>query len=270
MNIDKNTIKTASPVYTLTNIETMPTNPYREFAYYAAHTVLSTLEEQFHNLSLKMFGELSADEQKAIIAEAESFAPGAKVEFAATPSHKRIFLEGTYKLNNTVLCTFKFYTHLNYSAPDEPSKNDELHYAVELDFTMNDFLNFLQISSYDNFFDFSKDDNNTLTVDMVLAFFKTFATSTEFIKVFKAKSLITKNIQLFADKLVRPYVVDMNIIYTPEHFLIGAVCGTDIIKEAYDYNNYLESIKQFAAGIRAKYGDKYKVEKETATGENNQ
>ena len=99
---------------------------------------------------------------------------------------------------------------------------------------------------------------------MFMAFLKAFANSTDFIKVFKAKSLITKNIQLFADKLVRPYVVDMNIIYTPEHFLIGAVCGTDIIKQSYDYDNYLEHIKQFAANIRAKYGDKYKLEKEAA------
>ena len=264
MNIDKSVIKLASPVYTLTNIEVMPNNPYREFAHYAAYTVLESLENNFHNLSLAEFGKLSLDKQKEIILEAVSFAPNAKVEFAEAPSHKRIFLEGTYKLGDTVLCTFKFYTHLSYTAPDESSKSDELHYACELDFTMNNFLEFLQVNSYDNFFDFSKDDSNIHTVDMILAFLKTFANSTDFIKVYKAKSLVIKNIQLFADKLVKPYVVDMNIIYTPEHFLVGAICGTDIVKQSYDYDNYLESIKQFAAGIRAKYGDKYKLEKEAA------
>lgn len=265
MNIDKNVIKTASPVYTLTNIEVMPVNPYREFAHYAAYTVLPTLEDKFHKLSLKAFGQLTTDEQKAIINEAATFAPGVEVKFVETPSHKRIFLEGTYELNGNTLCGFKFYTHLSYTSPEvEASNSDETHYAVELDFTMNDFLNFLQVSTFDNFFDFSKDDKNDLSIDMFLAFLKTFANSTEFIKVFKTKSLITKNIQLFADKLVKPYVVDMNIIYTPEHFLIGAVCGTDIVKQSYDYTDYLESIKQFAAGIRAKYGDKYKNEKEAA------
>lgn len=263
MEFDKTTIKTASPVYTLTNIETMPTNPYREFAHYAAYSVLPTLEKTV-NLSLKEFGNLSIDEMKNIIKEADNFAPGARIEFKKDTSHKRIFLEGSYYLNDIELCTFKFYNHLSYTAPDDSSQNDEIHYAVELDFTMNNFLDFLQISSYDNFFDFSKDDSNKLTVDMFMAFLKTFANSVEFIKVFKAKSLVTKNIQLFADKLVRPYVVDMNIIYTPEHFLIGAVCGTDIIKQSYDYDNYLEYIKQFAANIRSKYGDKYKLEKEAA------
>lgn len=262
MEFEKSVIKTASPVYTLTNIETMPTNPYREFAHHAAYTVLPSLEK-YHNLSLSKFGKLTSDEQKAIIKEAEGFAPGVEVKFAENPSHKRIYLEGNLLQNNVVLCCFKFYTHLAYTAPEGSTpNNDELHYAVELDFTMNNFLDFLQISNYDNFFDFSKDDKNDLTVDMFMAFLKTFANSTDFIKVFKAKSLVTKNIQLFADKLVRPYVVDMNIIYTPEHFLIGAVCGTDIIKNSYDYDNYLESVKQFAASIRAKYGDKYKVEKE--------
>ena len=263
MNIDKSVIRLASPVYTLTNIEVMPNNPYREFAHHAAYTVLDTLENNLHHLSLAAFGKLSLEQQKAIILEAESFAPNAKVEFAETPSHKRIFLEGTYKVGDNVLCTFKFYTHLSYTAPERSSNNDELHYACELDFTMNNFLEFLQVNSYDNFFDFSKDDSNEYTVDMILAFLKSFANSTDFIKVFKAKSLVIKNIQLFADKLVKPYVVDMNIIYTPEHFLIGAICGTDIVKQSYGYDNYLEYIKQFAAGIRAKYGDKYKVEEET-------
>lgn len=263
MEFDKTTIKTASPVYTMTNIETMPTNPYREFAHYAAYSVLPTLEKTV-NLSLKAFGQLSLDKMKEIINEANNFAEGARVEYKSEPSHKRIFLEGSYFLNDIELCTFKFYNHLSYTSPETDSKNDELHYAVEVDFTMNNFLDFLQVSSFDNFFDFSKDDSNTLTVDMFMAFLKTFANSTDFIKVFKAKSLVTKNIQLFADKLVRPYVVDMNIIYTPEHFLIGAVCGTDIIKQSYDYDNYLEYIKQFAANIRAKYGDKYKLEKEAA------
>ena len=263
MEFDKSTIKTASPVYTLTNIETMPTNPYREFVHYAAYSVLPTLEKNV-NLSLKEFGKLDIEKMKEIIKEAENFASGARVNFKDETSHKRIFLEGSYFLNNIELCSFKFYNHLSYTATDNNSQNDELHYAVELDFTMNNFLDFLQISSYDNFFDFSKDDSNSLTIDMFMAFLKTFANSTDFIKVFKAKSLVTKNIQLFADKLVRPYVVDMNIIYTPEHFLIGAVCGTDIIKQSYDYDNYLEHIKQFAANIRAKYGDKYKLEKETA------
>lgn len=264
MEFDKNVIKTASPVFTLTNIETMPTNPYREFAHFAAYNVLPSFEN-YHMLSLKQFSQLSLDEQKAIIKEAEAFGPNVEVKFAETPSHKRIFLEVTYSQNNITLCTLKFYSHLSYTTPETDStKSDELHYATEIDFTMNNFLDFLQISNYDNFFDFSKDDSNTLCVDMILAFLKTFANSTEFLKAYKAKSLVTKNIQLFADKLVRPYVVDMNIIYTPEHFLIGAVCGTDIIKQSYDYDNYLEYIKQFAANIRSKYGDKYKIEKEEA------
>lgn len=259
MNKEEN-IKSAMPVYTLTNIEVMPVNPYREFSHYAAYTVYPTIEDKV-NLSFKDFFNLSQEERIAIIKRAENFAKNCRVEILEKTSHKRIFLEGNYYIDNTLLCNFKFYSHLAYTAP-ENEQSDTEHYAVEIDFTKNDFLNFLNVNNSDNFFDFSKDDSNTMSVDMFLAFLKNFANSTDFIKVFKAKSLVNKNIQLFADKLVRPYVVDMNIIFTPEHFLIGVVCGNDIVKEAYTFDNYLEDIKSFAANIRAKYGDKYKIENE--------
>lgn len=263
MEFDKNLIKSATPVYTIIENSNSSINPYRELIYYVAKNILPNLKE-YHNISVREFAKLSADKQKEIVKSAGSFAENLKVEFPEKTSHKKVFLEANYIQNNTVLCTLKFYSFASYTRSnyDDTEENNlsenDIHYNVEIDFSKNEFLNFMNVSKYDNFFDFSKDDTNPLCIDMILSFMKLFTDPTDYFKQHKAMAITTNNIQMLADKFIKPYVTDMKIIFVPEHFLVGVICGTNIIKQTYDYSNYLVSIKELAASIREKYGDTYK------------
>lgn len=262
MEFDKNLIKSATPIYTIIENSKSSINPYRELIHFVVNNVFPNLKE-YHNVSLRDFAKLTVDKQREILKSAEAFGENLKVEFHEKTSHKKVFLEANYIQNNKVLCILKFYSFASYTKSDSDVEEDilnekDIRYNVEIDFSMNDFLNFVNVFKHDNYFDFSKDDTNPLCIDMVLSFMKLFTDPTDYFKQHKATAITTNNIQMFADKLIRPYVTDMKIIYVPEHFLVGIICGTNIIKQTYEYDNYLASIKELAASIREKYGDTYK------------
>lgn len=252
IELEKNSIRKAMPIYALTPIEKAQNNPYREFAHYAAYTVYNKLPKHI-GLSLRDFAKLSYDEQAKILTAANEYADNVNIVFS-TPEHPKIFLTANYMSEDKNLCNIKFYSYGKFC----DSEKD--YYACELDFSDNDIFGFLNISNYDNFFDFTKTDLCDMSIDMILSCLYVFANSTDFIKVYKAKSIVTKNITIFAKKLIEPIVTDMNIIFTPEQFHIGVICGTSIIKESYTYENYLESIKSFTNSIKEKFGDIYKKE----------
>lgn len=251
---EKNIVRQAMPIYSLTNIEKLPNNPYREFAHYAAYTVYNKLPNHT-NLSLKDFNELPHTERLNIIRLANAYGD-VNINFKKS-DHEKVFLEFDYMAGSTVLCNVKFYLHKKFF--DESIESC----ACEIDFSENDIFDFLNISKSDNFFDFAKTDECNMTIDVILACLYIFANPTEFIKVYKAKSIVTKNITMFTKKLIEPIVTDMSIIFTPEYFLIGVICGTSIIKEKYAYDNYLESIKSFVSSIKEKFGDTYVKQDET-------
>lgn len=245
--IEKEQIKKVLPVYSLTNIEEIPNNPYREFAYYAGYTVYPEMENTV-NISFSNFANLPHNEQEQVLRLPETIVPGTTAVFK-TPSHEKIMFDCEYSFNGTYLCNIKFYSYYAFSGDGE-------NYAVELNFQENPIFDFLGIDKTENnFFDFIADDENPAGMDMVFAFVKTFANSVDFLKTYKAKTIITKNIKLFAEKLVKPLVSDMSILFTPNYFIIGVIHGIDIIKGKYEYENYLNSIKEFAEDLKKTYGD---------------
>lgn len=245
MNSLENIIKSSGPVYSLINIEQNPVNPYRELMYYCISTVYSNMENKL-NLSFLDFAELPVEKQKQILSIPESYCDGVTVSFESS-IHKKVLYKCIYKKDNTILCELMFYSYTDYV-------KDKDAYAVEIKFVDNPIFDFLDINRDNNYFDFVKDETTTANIDIVLSFIKVFANDIDFLGVFKAKALVTKNIKMFADKLIKPYVTDMNILFAPNYFIIGAIHGINIIKKEYSYDNYFNSIKEFAADIKERYG----------------
>ena len=68
---------------------------------------------------------------------------------------------------------------------------------------------------------------------------------------------------MFVDKLIGPYVSDYQVIYTPEYFIVAVLYGSVMHKLEFSYNDYLNSIKDMAEKIKARYGEKYKTAKDS-------
>jgi hypothetical protein len=247
-------LETAIPIYTIVNIITVPLNPYREFVNYCVEHTYPKVEHTF-DLSLDDFYNSSADVKKKFCDKLQELLPNVTVNVAETTSHPKIFLEGSLLNGKETICEFKFYTHLNYISTKQIS--DDSHAACEIDFTANSGLDFLNISKSDHIFDFNKAYDNEHTIDMILAHLYGLANFTDFIKHFKTKSLIVKNIEMFSKKFIAPYVQDISIVYGTDEFIIGTLCGDDINKEYFKYDNYLNSVKQYAETIKSMYGEKY-------------
>ena len=256
-----NTILTLkrTPVYTIQNLSQFPLNPYREFVYNCATEVFPKFQHKT-DLSLKAFAQMTLDEQKAKLVEICSEIEGLEFIFLDNTSHAKIFLEANVLAKGVKIGVLQFFTHMTYISAGSSGQTDEEYVAAELNFSEFDGFDFLNVQRNDNILDFSKDDTNTDAIDMLIAHLYGLVNFTEFIKAYKAKSLIIKNINLFTQKLVRPYVSDLQNAFSPEHFLIGVLCGENIHKMTYPYDNYLDSIKEFAKAIQDKYGDKFKVE----------
>ena len=247
-------IATAVPIYTIVNLVTIPLNPYREFVNYCVNHTYPKVEHTF-DLSLDEFFESPQETKIMFKNKIAELVPNMTVYLDEKTSHPKIFLEGGIKNGEELVCEFKFYTHLDYISTKKIS--DDSHAACEIDFTANTGLDFLNISKSDHILDFNLSYDNKNTIDMILAHLYGLANFTDFIKHFKTKSLIVKNIEMFSKKMIAPYVQDMSVIYGTDEFIIGTLCDDDINKESFPYDGYLNSVKAYAEKIKEMYGEKY-------------
>ena len=254
--------KTSTPVYSIENLSQFPMNPYRLFVFHCADTIYPSIENKL-NMSLREFSKLERHNQEAIIMNSFRHLPDVEIRFAEQPAHERIFLEFEVRSRGSHTCLVQFFTHLTYIAGnDSPGQSDTEYVACEVNFTEFDGFDFTNVARRGNVIDFAKSDSDKEVMDMFVAHILGLINFTEFVKVYKAKSLVIKNINLFCDKLIAPYVSDIQTAFSPDQFIIGVICGDNIHKMTYHYDNYLESVKSFSNAIKAKYGEKYKIEKE--------
>ena len=256
-DIMENYLETASPVYSITSMDSYPLNPYRMFVHYICTNAINAIGEHIP-MSLLQFSELSYDERKTILLNKikELNLSDLIIKFNEKPAHEKIFFEFNMKKENVDIGTFLFYKHLSYVSS---TKSDTREYAAaELDFTIYDCFNFLQgLPSTSNILDFARDDMNEYSFDMIIATIYALYNFTDFVKYLKTKMLVVKNIQMFAEKLIFPIVTDMQLTFAPEKFMIGVLCGDKILKDTYVYDNYLKTIKEFEQCIRNKFGETY-------------
>lgn len=257
MNMEKDLSK-AIPIYTVVNVAKFPLNPYREFVYFCLKHVYPQFEDMTKQ-SLDSFKDLTPEERVNIFSKFTEKYPDITVNNLEKTSHPRIFMEIDVFAKGSKVCNVKFYTHLYYT--DGTKERDDKEYtAAEIDFTDSSELDFLNINREFNVFDFTRSGSDTNTIDMLLAHLYALCNFTEFLKHFKTKTLTVKNIDMFANKMIRPWVQDMAILFSANEFSIGTVCGEEINKEFFTYDNYLNSVKKYAEAIKKKYGDKYKIE----------
>ena len=256
--------KTSTPVYSIENISQFPMNPYRLFVFYCADTIYPSIENKL-NMSLRKFSKLERYKQEEIIMNSFRHLPDVEIKFAEKSSHARIFLEFEVKNKGSHICLVQFFTHLTYIAGNTSSTQSQVdteYVACEVNFTEFDGFDFTNVSRRDNIIDFAKSDCDNEVMDMFIAHILGLIDFTEFVKVYKAKTLVVNNIKLFCDKLITPYVSGIQVAFSPDQFIIGVICGNKIHKMTYSYDNYLESVKTFSNTIKEKYGEKYKIEKE--------
>jgi hypothetical protein len=253
--------KTSTPVYSIENLSLFPMNPYRLFVYHCAGTLFPAMEDKL-NMSLAEFFKMSEIEREHLIEKTLSKFAGVEVIFAEKTSHARVFLEAEIKSKGSHICKLQFFTHMTYLAGNSREESDVEFVACEINFNEFDGFDFTGVSRGGNVIDFAKSDSDPEVMDMIFAHIYGLVDFTEYVKVYKAKSLIIKNINLFCDKLITPYVSDIQTAFSPESFIIGAICGETIHKMTYKYEDYLTSVKSFSEGIKQMYGEKYKIEKE--------
>lgn len=255
-NFSAEELNLAAPVYSINSIDTYPLNPYRLLVYYIK--TVSYNEIEHNNISLKDFYKnYSNTKRRELIdsAIAKLNLPNLNIEYVEKPEHEKIFLEFLIKKENTEIGHFIFYTHLSYISSFRYDTDE--YVAAELDFSKYNCFEFLGIDPSNNIFDYSKDDKATPLFDMIIASIYAMYNFTEFTKYFKTKMLAVKNIQMFCDKLIKPIVTDMQLVFSPEHFMLGVLCGNTILKDSYSYDNYLQTVKEFEKSVRDKFGETY-------------
>ena len=265
-----------TPNCNICSSEQFPVQPYREFVYFASENFFEKMADKT-NLSLKdlykFYAEDTADDDKVRKHNAaEKIAkliveriPGITYEISDEIIHQRIFSTFDIKKNNTVLCNLTFYNHMSFISPSK--LGDRLWTACQFDFSMFDGFDFLELERDNNLLDFAKSDSDTETFDTIISCVAALANFTDYIKMYKAKKIMANNIISFIEKLVAGYVTDVQVLFGVHEFVIAALCGAEIVKNKYTYDNYLASIRDFADFIKNKYGDQF-VKKEDTNEEN--
>ena len=131
-----------------------------------------------------------------------------------------------------------------------------------LSFTDIDMFGFLDIEKESNTFNFSKSDTEPKTIDMALAMMLCVATEfmaggSDFLKFFKRKTLVAKNITAMFNKFVKPYVGDGMAVFRMQTFILTALCDNKFYTKEVPYEGYLDSIKYFADAMKGIYGDRF-------------
>lgn len=246
-------LQIAAPVYSINSIDSYPLNPYRLLVHYIKTTAYDSIKH--YNISLQDFYKnYNYDQRKEIFDNAFRY-PDLRFEYAEKFEHDKIFFDFKFYKENIELGRFIFYTHMSYISP---TKYDTKEYvAAELDFSCYNCFDFLELDSANNIFDYAKSDEAEASIDMILANIYAFYNFTDFVKYFKTKMLVVKNIQMFCEKLIKPIVTDIQLTFAPEQFMLGVLCGNNILKDVYSYDNYLQTVKNFEKNIRDKFGETY-------------
>lgn len=239
-----------------------PVQPYREFMYFCSEHFYDNLGE---NKTDKSFRDIlndiqnAEDKQKAyegIAAYIRRVIPDAEIKFNSETMHRRIFMDFNVLVKGETVCNVVFYTHMSFISTQ--NIGDKLFVACQFDFSMFDGFDFLELDRDNNLFDFCKDDEDTGTFDMVISCIAGLVNFTDFIKTYKTKKIVANNIETFVKKLIAPNVTDYQVLFGIHEFIVSVLCGDSIEKKKYTYDNYLASVKEFAAEIEDAYGDRYR------------
>lgn len=261
----------SAPVFSIVELEKFKLNPFREFTNYCATNIINKLNNKC-GMSLVDFYEIcKADKKEAEFKLKDilksNISDDIEINFDK-PEHKKIFLECSINYKMKPIGRLKFFSHIVFLDKD---KNDDIDDTLENDdneyraceFNFQEFNEFLHVINDDTdyissmVYMFAKDDQNNDTIDMLVSHIKGVCEFTDFIKTFKAKSLIVKNIDMFIKKLVEPYVSDYEVYYTSDNFIISVLCGCTLHRVTCNYDNYLAQIKNLKEKLIDKYGEKY-------------
>lgn len=245
-----------------------PVQPFTEFVYFCSNNFYDKIEDKT-GLSIKdIYNAViskSGKEKDAVIANFADMitarCPGTTwkytQEFENNTCNQRIFVDLDIFFKGSTLCNIKLYTHMSFITPAK--LGDRVYAACQFDFSTFDGFDFLELDRDTNIFDFSKDDECKETFDMIIACVQGLTHFTDFIKEYKVKTITVGNIQNFIDRLIAPIVNDVQALCTPYEFVIVAKCGEEFIKKKYSYEDYLNSVRDFANYIKEKYGERFTV-----------
>lgn len=251
----------STPVYSLENIMEFPLNPYREFVKYCStvcfDSILNKLDMSlldFYNVCEKNDGSV-----KLVVNSMNRILKNVKVSIDERIVKKDgVFCTFTISLNRDKIGMVNFKT-LDVMNDDGSEEFSEMLPLTDATFVFTDFdgFDFTGLPVCDNVLLFIKDDKDKDVMDMILAHLIGIDNFLDFVRVYKALVLKQKNIEMFADKLIAPLVSSMQVVYMSDEFTIITLCGANLDKYTYPYDNYMKSIQLCKDNILASYGTKY-------------
>lgn len=264
------------PVASLEAIEKFPLNPYTEFLLYCANSVLPTMEDKYQ-MSIRDFEAVAKnfDTDDSFLKEMAKKVPGLDLKLGGkdiVSDRQNCVCKFEVYINGRVVGVCHLFRYIPVS--DLVNLPENRNGVATMEFRFIDFegFDFVELPRQDNIFSFCKDENDKGTIDMLLAIFKAMVNFLDYIRAYKAKVLVSKNIKTFAAKFVGPYVSDYFIEFLSDGCHIAVICGENIHKTAFGYDDYLKSIKEFGNTLKEKYGTKYGPQEvlTTENKENNQ
>lgn len=243
----------ATPVYSLENIAEFPLNPYREFVRYCATVCMDSLPYKF-NMSLDDFYKSAKTDQIKCTDKINGCLKNVKLIPNIAKRLQSEFFQVSINLNNIVIGSISFKT---LDIVDNTRDVSATQHCANFRFDDFDGFDFTGVPRDDNVFSFIKDDKDVDVIDMIFAHLYGIDTFLDFVRMYKALSLKQKNISIFTDKLVMPIVTSMQVVYMSETFTIVTLCGANLDKYTYGYDNYMKSIQSCRDNILERFGTNY-------------
>jgi len=212
-------------------------------------------------MSLKDIYALSQEEQKNYLIRMNDVLDDMQLVKVDVANDDTIFLMAEVLVKGKKIGTMSYIVYHDFDDIDE---SKDSHMSMTFDFCAFDGFDFVGCPHGDNLFNFIKDDSDNETADMIFAHLWGFAHFLEFVRVYKTKALMVKNIDIFSKKFIQPHVSSMQTAFMSDEFLIAVLCGEQVFKHTYPYTNYFKSIKEFSDAIVEKFVDKYAVAERTS------
>jgi len=254
-NMDDILRRKDTPVYSIENIAQFPLNPYREFVRYCITHCFDLLPYKF-NMSIEDFYECDNEQRTAYTDKINSSLKNIKLIPKNTGLRPSVFFQISVDLNNSNIGNISFKTLDIVNA-----QSDAVSTQHSADFVFREFdgFDFTEVPREDNILSFIKDDKNCNTLDMIFAHLYGIDNFLDFVRSYKALSIKQKNIEMFTDKIIAPLVTSMQVVYMSDTFTIVTLCGANLDKYTYTYDNYMKSVQSCKDNILERYGTNYQT-----------
>lgn len=152
----------------------------------------------------------------------------------------------SYCKDGKILMNIIMFTRDGYGKEEEGKRFN----TCEMNFTEWDVFDFIKCGKEHNFFDFASNGMVEGTMDLVGAILLAFSDFDTYIREYKAKSLVVKNVMLLADKLVKPICETYDVTFRPNVLIAAALHGKKLYCREIPYDGYAANFKDYVVKLK--------------------